>query len=91
MITNYQKEVDEDYYKKLHKREQADESIMLKESPFIAFFARILLSFFNTQPQVRAKRKKGANHPKTNVGLCLKMKLSKPTLNNTGTMNILIM
>lgn len=62
MITNYQKEVDEDYYKKLHKREQADESIMLKESPFIAFFARILLSFFNIQPQVRAKRKKGANH-----------------------------
>lgn len=62
MITNYQKEVDEDYYKKLHKREQADESIMLKESPFIAFFARILLSFFNTQPQVRAKRKKGATH-----------------------------
>ena len=62
MITNYQKEVDEDYYKKLHKREQADESIMLKESPFIAFFARILLRFFNTQPQIRAKRKKGANH-----------------------------
>ena len=62
MIANYQKEVDEDYYKKLHKREQADESIMLKESPFIAFFARILLRFFNTQPQIRAKRKKGANH-----------------------------
>ena len=62
MIANYQKEVDEDYYKNLHKREQADESIMLKESPFIAFFARILLHFFNTQPQIRAKRKKGANH-----------------------------
>lgn len=62
MIANYQKEVDEDYYKNLHKREQADESIMLKESPFIAFFARILLRFFNTQPQIRAKRKKGANH-----------------------------
>ncbi len=62
MLANYQKEVDEDYYKNLHKREQADESIMLKESPFIAFFARILLRFFNTQPQVREKRKKGANH-----------------------------
>lgn len=62
MITNYQKEVDEDYYRNLHKREQANESIMLKESPFIAFFARILLRFFNTQPQIRAKRKKGANH-----------------------------
>lgn len=62
MIANYQKEVDEDYYKDLHKRDKADESTMLKESPFIAFFARILLCFFNTQPQVRAKRKKGANH-----------------------------
>ena len=62
MIANYQKEVDEDCYKKLHKREQADESIMLKESPFIAFFAKILLRFFNTQPQIREKRKKGANH-----------------------------
>ena len=62
MIANYQKEVDEAYYKNLHKRDKADESIMLKESPFIAFFARILLCFFNTQPQVRAKRKKGANH-----------------------------
>ena len=62
MIANYQKEVDEDYYRNLHKREQDDESIMLKESPFIAFFARILLRFFNTQPQIRAKRKKGANH-----------------------------
>lgn len=59
MIANYQEEVDEDYYKNLHKREQANE---LKESPFIAFFARILLRFFSTQPQIRAKRKKGANH-----------------------------
>lgn len=62
MIANYQKEVDEDYYKSLHKRDKADEAIMLKESPFIAFFARILLCFFNTQPQIREKRKKGANH-----------------------------
>lgn len=62
MITDYQKEVDEDYYKDLHKREKADKFIMLKESPFIAFFAKILLRFFNTQPQIKAKRKKGANH-----------------------------
>lgn len=62
MIANHQKEVDGDDYKNLHKRDKADESIILKESPFIAFFAKILLHFFNTQPQIRAKRKKGANH-----------------------------
>lgn len=62
MIANYQKEADEDYYKNLHKRDKANESIMLKESPFVAFFANIFLYFFNTQPQIKAKRKKGAKH-----------------------------
>lgn len=62
MITHYQKEENEDDYRSLHKRSKANESIMLYTSPYIAFFANILLRFFDIQPQIRAKRKKGANH-----------------------------
>lgn len=69
MIANYQKEVDEDYYKKLHKRNKAEESKQVNIAPFIVFFARILLRFFNTQQQIREKRKKGAKHSMKEMAL----------------------
>lgn len=62
MIANYEKEVDNDDFRSLHKRGRAEENVMLKDSPYIAFFANILLSFFDTQPQIRAKRRKCSNH-----------------------------
>lgn len=55
-------EVDDEYFKLVNTKHKKDEPIMLNDSPYIAFFARTLLIFFDTQPQVKAKRKKGANH-----------------------------
>lgn len=61
MIANYTKDVD-DYYKNLQKREKAAESEELNMAPLAVFFAKIILRFFNTQQQIRGKRKRGANH-----------------------------
>ena len=62
MMVSYMETIDENEFKTLNRRKRKDEQTMLKESPYIAFFARIMLIFFNLQPQIRAKRKKGANH-----------------------------
>ena len=35
---------------------------MIKDSPIIVYFAKILLSFFDTQEHIKSKRKKGANY-----------------------------
>lgn len=40
-----------------------------KDSPFIAFFAQMFLDFFNTQPQVVLKRRKGAKHSQKEIDL----------------------
>lgn len=46
----------------LYLREEEEESTQIKDSPIIAYFAKILLDFFDTQEQIRSKRKKGAKH-----------------------------
>ena len=53
---------DKEYIKSLFSREKAENSIMLKESPFIAYFSKMLLRFFDTQDGVRKQRRKGAKH-----------------------------
>lgn len=40
-----------------------------KDSPLIAFFAKMFLSFFDTQEQVVKKRRKGAKHSQKEVDL----------------------
>lgn len=61
-INKYISEADIDMFKYLSRRQEEETPTMLKESPFIAYFAKMLLTFFNTQQQIRAKRKAGANH-----------------------------
>ena len=53
----------------LNGREQEDESISIKESPFIAYFANMFLRFFSTQSHIRDKRKAGAKHLKKETTL----------------------
>lgn len=62
MIINNSIDITDDLLRKLNERTEQENPDILTVSPFIAFFAQILLRFFNTQPQIRAKRKKGANH-----------------------------
>ena len=40
-----------------------------KDSPFITFFAKMFLSFFDTQDQVVKKRRKGAKHSQREIDL----------------------
>lgn len=61
-INKYLSEADIDMFKYLSRRQEEEVPIMLKDSPFIAYFAKMLLTFFNTQQQIRAKRRAGANH-----------------------------
>lgn len=61
-INKYISEADIDMFKYLSRRQEEETPTMLKESPFIAYFAKMLLTFFNTQQQIRAKRRAGANH-----------------------------
>lgn len=61
-INKYINEADINKFKYLNRRQEEETSIILKESPFIAFFAKMLLTFFNTQQQIKAKRRIGANH-----------------------------
>lgn len=61
-INKYISEADIDMFKYLSRRQEEETSTILKDSPFIAYFAKMLLTFFNTQQQIRAKRRTGANH-----------------------------
>lgn len=47
--------------KPLYTREQEEEAKQIADSPIIVYFAKILLTFFDTQDHIRQKRKKGAN------------------------------
>ena len=47
--------------KPLYIREQEEEAKQIADSPIIVYFAKILLTFFDTQDHIRQKRKKGAN------------------------------
>lgn len=61
-IHNQLENADNATIKPLYVREEEEQTFMPKDSPIIVYFARILLNFFDTQEQVRNKRKKGANH-----------------------------
>lgn len=60
-IHNHLKNADYATIKSLYVREE-EEAVIPKDSPIITYFAKILLNFFDTQEQVRNKRKEGANH-----------------------------
>lgn len=62
-------EADEETIKYLNRRIQTNETEELKDSPFIAYFANMLLRFLNTQPQIRNIRKEGAKHSKKEMEL----------------------
>ena len=47
--------------KPLYIREQEEEAKQISDSPIIVYFAKMLLTFFNTQDHIRQKRKEGAN------------------------------
>lgn len=51
-----------------HKR-RLETSTSTKDSPFITFFARMFLDFFDTQSQIISKRKKGAKHSQKEIDL----------------------
>lgn len=69
MIANYKKEMDEDYFKSLYKRDKEEKSEQLNTAPFIVFFTRIMLWFFGTQQQIKEKRKKEAKHSMKEMAL----------------------
>lgn len=46
----------------LYTREEDEEAKVIKDSPIIVYFAKILLGFFDTQEHIKSKRKKGANY-----------------------------
>lgn len=62
-------EADRDTLKYLSRRVREKEDTMLHESPYIAYFAKMLLAFFNTQPQIRNIRKKGAKQSRKEMEL----------------------
>lgn len=61
-IKNSIKELNHQQIKHLSRRESKEEADVIKDSPIIAYFAKILLDFFNTQEHIINKRKKGAKH-----------------------------
>lgn len=58
----YMMEPDREDLEYLSRRVRAEETKEIKDSPIIAYFARMLLTFFLMQPQLRAKRREGAKH-----------------------------
>lgn len=51
-----------DIVKALYIRKEDTDAKSLKDSPIIVYFARIIFSFFDSQEQIKNKRKKGANY-----------------------------
>lgn len=66
-ISNVQTDVQE--LKRINYHEKADKSEYVDNSPLLAYFAKMLLMFFNTQENIRNKRKKGAKHSKKEMDL----------------------
>lgn len=62
-------EADYDTLKYLSRRTREEDDNMLNDSPYIAYFAKMFLTFFNTQPQIRDKRKKGAKQSRKEMEL----------------------
>lgn len=61
-IQNHLNCTDHSTMKSLYTREEDEETKIIKDSPIIVYFAKILLSFFDTQEHIKSKRKKGANY-----------------------------
>lgn len=57
----------------LNQREWKEEADMISDSPIIAYFANMFLSFFDTQEQISSKRKTGVKHTKTEMELVSKL------------------
>lgn len=53
----------------MKRKNKAQASTSTKDSPLIAYFAEMLLNFFNLQPQVVARRRKGAKHSQKEIDL----------------------
>lgn len=62
----------EDYYAYTHHK-QVDETIDTGLSVHITYFARLMLTIFDLQPQVREKRRKGAKHSQKEIDLVCKL------------------
>ena len=61
-IQNQLENADQTTIKSLYLREEDKETKTISDSPLIVYFAKILLDFFDTQDQIKGKRKKGAKH-----------------------------
>lgn len=61
-ITEHAKTKDINEFRDLNKKIAAEESKVVCDSSFYAYFGKMFLRFFSSQPQIRAKRRKGANH-----------------------------
>lgn len=61
-IIEYAKNSDVNTLRELNKKTIEEKATITNASPFIAYFGKMFLYFLSSQPQVRAKRKKGANH-----------------------------
>lgn len=62
----------ENYYAYTHHK-QVDETIDTGLSVHITYFARLILTIFDCQPQVREKRRKGAKHSQKEIDLVCKL------------------
>lgn len=80
-IRNQLKKTDQTTIKNLYLRDEDTNTKVIKDSPFIAYFANILLNFFDTQEHIINKRRKGAKHSIKEMDLVGKLvyfsKLSK--------------
>lgn len=70
-ISNVQVDIKE--LKRMNRAEKAEKSIVLNNSPLIAYFANMFLLFFDTQENIANKRKKGAKHSKKEMALVSKL------------------
>ena len=62
----------ENYYAYTHHK-QVDETVDTGLSVHITYFARLILTTFDCQPQVREKRRKGAKHSQKEIDLVCKL------------------
>lgn len=68
-INNSIKKLDSQQIKYLSKRENKEETDVIKDSPIIVYFANMFLNFFDTQEPILSIRKEGVKHTKTEMEL----------------------
>jgi hypothetical protein len=61
--------LDSQQIKYLSKRENKEETDVIKDSPIIVYFANMFLNFFDTQEPILSIRKEGVKHTKTEMEL----------------------